>query len=70
MAGLAFSSLRVREKYSITNHGEVFHLELVRFLSHSDCEFKDIYTLELIKMSEIVSLGKGKDWEIREYQVV
>ena len=66
MPGLSYSSLRVRELYTIVNHGERYDVEVVSILSSKDFLLKDIHTLETIKMSEITQFGKGKDWLITE----
>ena len=68
MSGLAISSLRVGEKYRVTNYGEVLEVQLIRIESKENCVFKDLTTLELIRLEDIVRFGKGNDWEIVEYQ--
>lgn len=70
MAGLAVSSLRVGEKYRIINYGEVYEVELINIQSNGDCKFKDLFSLETLLLSELIQFGKGKDWEITEYQAV
>lgn len=68
MAGLAVSSLRVGERYRVTNFGDVYEVELIDILSNGNCVFKDLFTLEKLFLEDIIQFGKGKDWEISEYQ--
>jgi hypothetical protein len=65
--GLAYSSLRVREKYIVTNNGEKFEVEVEKILSANDFLLKDIHTLEKYLMSDLTQFGKGNDWLITEY---
>ncbi|MFZ9046870.1 MAG: hypothetical protein ACO2ZZ_13510 [Cyclobacteriaceae bacterium] len=68
MSGLAVSSLRVGERYRVTNYGDVYEVELVDILSNGNCVFKDLFTLEKVLLEDILQFGKGKDWEIIEHQ--
>jgi hypothetical protein len=68
MSGLAVSSLRVGERYRVTNFGDVYEVQLMNITSNGNCIFKDLTTLEIVELEEIVRYGKGKDWEISEYQ--
>lgn len=68
MSGLAESSLRVGERYRVTNYGDVYEVELIDIQSNGNCVFKDLFTLEKVMLEDITRFGKGKDWEITEYQ--
>ncbi len=65
MSGLAFSSLRVGERYRLTNYGEIFEFELLKILGENEFLLKDLFTLETYRMSQIIGFGKGNDLEIR-----
>jgi hypothetical protein len=66
MKGLSFSSLRVGEKYTLVNYGEEFQFELIEIVSSEEFVLKDVNTMEVYKMSELINLGKGDDLEIRD----
>ncbi|MFY0688629.1 MAG: hypothetical protein JXQ90_15750 [Cyclobacteriaceae bacterium] len=66
MKGLSFSSLRVGERYWAVNFRERFEFELIEIVNPGEFVLKDVHTLELLKMSDILRFGKGKDFEIRE----
>ena len=65
MSGLAFSSLRVGERYRLINYGELFEFELLKILDGNEFLLKDLFTLETYRMSQIIGFGKGNDLEIR-----
>ena len=65
MKGLAFSSLRVGERYRLTNYGECFEFELISILEKDEFLLKDLFTLETYKMSQLLGFGKGDDLEIK-----
>ena len=66
MKGLAFSSMRVGETYSLVNFGEISEFKLIEVLNRNDYKLQDIHTLELYTMSDLVRFGKGEDFELRE----
>ena len=68
MSGLAFSSLRVGERYRLTNYGEIFEFELLKILGENEFLLKDLFTLETYRMSQLIGFGKGDDLEIRMLQ--
>ena len=68
MSGLAFSSLRVGERYRLINYGEIFEFELLKILDGNEFLLKDLFTLETYRMSQLIGFGKGDDLEIRMLQ--
>ena len=68
MRGLAFSSLRVGERYRLVNYGELSEFELLKILDGNDFLLKDLFTLETYRMSQLIGFGKGDDLEIRMLQ--
>ncbi len=65
MKGLAFSSLRVGQKYRLTNFGDVNEF-VIETILHNDFAVKDLFTLERYQLNDLIKFGKGKDFEIRE----
>lgn len=66
MKGLAFSSMRVGEKYRLINYGEKAEFELIEVVGKNDYRLKDLFSLETYMMSELTKYGKGNDFELRQ----
>lgn len=66
MAGLAFSSMRVGNKYRLINYGEKSEFTLMEVIGKNDYLLKDIFSLEHYHMSDLTQFGKGDDFELRE----
>ena len=63
---LAFSNMRVGKKYVLTNYGDVSEFEVIETLKRIDFKLKDLHTLELYHLSDLVKFGKGKDYSLWE----
>jgi hypothetical protein len=63
---MSFDSLRVGKKYVLKNLGEKNEF-IVQDRTNSD-EFivKDIYTLEVYSLNDLIKYGKGKDYDLYE----
>ena len=66
MSGLAFSSMRVGNRYCLVNHGEKTEFILEEVLSRGDYQLKDLYSLERYRMSDLIRYGRGEDFELSE----
>ncbi len=66
MKGLAFSSMRVGKKYRLINYGEQTDFILSEVLSKNEYKLKDLNSMEVLYMSDLVKYGKGEDFELRE----
>lgn len=66
MKGLAFSSMRVGKKYRLTNYGDTTEFVLMEVFGEKNHRIKDIYTLEEMRMTELMTFGMGEDFEIVE----
>ena len=64
---LSFDVLRVGKKYTLVNFGERFDFEIERILSNGDFKVKDLHTLEYYLLKEHIKFGKGKDFDVREF---
>ena len=62
----SFNNLRVGKRFRLTNFGEVSEFEVVEIMGDGDCVLKDIYTLELYKLYDLIGLGKGEDFDIED----
>jgi len=66
MAGLSFDVLRVGKKYRLVNFRDHYEFVIEEILGHGNFKLKDLHTLEVMFMNDLVKFGKGKDFEIRE----
>jgi hypothetical protein len=68
MAGLSFDVLRVGKKYRLINFGDQYEFQIERILANGDFKVKDLHTLERYLLKETIKYGKGKDFELREFE--
>jgi hypothetical protein len=66
MAGLSFDVLRVGKKYRLMNFGDRYEFVIEEILGNENFRLKDLQTLEIMFMKDLIKFGKGKDFEIRE----
>ncbi len=67
MAGLSFDVLRVGKKYWLINFGDRYDFEIESILVNGDFKVKDLHTLERYLLKQTIKHGKGKDFELREF---
>jgi hypothetical protein len=60
---LSIENLRKGYSYQITNHGEQIDFEVIEFIE-DDYMVKNIDTLEVFNLKELVQYGLGKDYEL------
>lgn len=63
---IALDNLRVGRKYQLINMGEIRQVVIVARLRGSNFQVKDLDTLELYTIEELLQWGKGKDYDIDE----
>ncbi|MEO9964351.1 MAG: hypothetical protein ABJF11_01100 [Reichenbachiella sp.] len=63
---IALDNIRTNKKYVLTNYGEQFEFAVVEIQSDNEFLLKDLNTLELYYMSELIGRGTGKDFSIWE----
>ena len=66
MAGLSFDVLRVGKKYRLINFGDQYEFIIQEILERPNFKLKDLHTLEIMFMKDLIRFGMGKDFEIRE----
>ena len=64
---LAINSLRVGHVYLIRNYDEEKKFLLVKITPDDRYIAKDFETLEIFDLDEITRYGKGKDYDLIEY---
>ena len=66
MAGLSFDVLRIGKRYRMVNFGEQFEFVIEDIIGRGNFKLKDVHTLEIMFMKDLLRFGKGNDFEIRE----
>jgi len=63
---LALDNLRVGRVYHLTNYGEKRELEVLARLGKENFKVKDLDTLEIYELDELLRWGIGKDYDLDE----
>ena len=64
----SFDTIRTGKKYCLRNYGEEARFQVVEVLSDQDCRVKDLTSLEVFLLSELVKYGKGSDYDFFEIE--
>lgn len=65
---IALDNLRVGRKYIFVNMGESRVIEIMDRISGDNFQVKDLDTLELYTLEELLRWGRGKDFDLDEYR--
>lgn len=63
---ISLDNLRVGRKYQLINMGEIRNLEIITRLRGVNFQVKDLDTLELYTLEELLQWGLGKDYDLDE----
>lgn len=63
---IALDNLRVGRVYQFTNYGENRQLEVMARLGKENFKVKDLDTLEIYELEELLRWGIGKDYDLDE----
>jgi len=63
---IAFNNIRIHKEYVLTNFGERYEFMVMEIISDQEFLLKDIHTLDIYLMSDLLSSGRGKDYSIWE----
>lgn len=63
---ISFDNLRKGKKYTLQNHGEHFEFQIVDMPEGGIYLVKDLHTLELYLLHDLVRYGRGKDFDLQE----
>ncbi|WP_114783075.1 hypothetical protein [Botryobacter ruber] len=63
---LSFDNLRIGKKYSLRNFGETFDFQVIAMPEEGSYKVKDLNTLEVFLLEDLVQYGKGKDFDLQE----
>lgn len=65
---LALDNLRVGRNYRLINYGEERQITVIARLSGKNFKVKDLQTLEIYDMEELLRWGTGPDYELEELE--
>lgn len=68
MTAMAFSSLRVGEKYKLINYSDTYEFKVKEKLSENNFVLKDIHTLEEYELEDLVRYGKSDNFYLYELE--
>ncbi|GGF30430.1 hypothetical protein [Echinicola rosea] len=63
---IALDNLRVGRVYHLTNYGENRQLEVLERIGRDNFQVKDLDTLEIYELEELLRWGIGKDYDLDE----
>lgn len=63
---LALDNIRVGRVYRLVNFGETRLLQVLERLGFENYKVKDLDTLELYELEELLRWGRGKDYDLEE----
>ncbi len=63
---ISFDTIRAGKQYFLRNYGEESKFEVLDIMANGDFKVKDLMTLEVFLLSDLVRYGKGDDYELQE----
>jgi hypothetical protein len=65
---LAFDNLSVGKKYYLKNYGELSEFRVEERLGIDNFRVKDLHTLEIYELQDLVKYGRSDDFELWEIE--
>jgi hypothetical protein len=63
---IAFNNIRIGRKYYLQNFGEESSFEVLEWLGGDNYKLKDLDSLELYTLNDLIKYGKSEDFDIYE----
>ena len=63
---MSFDNIRVGKKYYLYNYGEESRFEVLEALSDTNYRVKDLISLDIYELNDLVKYGTSDDFEILE----
>ncbi|WP_161887763.1 hypothetical protein [Pontibacter russatus] len=63
---ISMDNLRRGKKYRLTNYGESFEFQVVEMPEEGAYKVKDLNTLDIYLLHDLVKYGKGQDFDMDE----
>ena len=65
---ISLDTIRVGKKYYLQNHGERHDFVILEKLSDKNFKVKNIFTLEIYELNDLLKYGRGNDYDLREIE--
>ena len=62
----SFNTIRVGQRYRLTNFGDIYTFEVLEMLSNENYIIRSLDTLETFQLNDIVKFGRGQDFNFEE----
>ena len=66
MSARSFDTIRVGKRYRLQNLCETFEFEVIKRLSDQNFSLKDLHTLEVYELDDLIRWGRGNDFDFDE----
>jgi hypothetical protein len=63
---ISVDNLRKGKKYRLTNYGEQFDFQVMDMPDEEAYLLKDLNTLDLYYLNDLIKFGKGRDFDLEE----
>ncbi|WPP52737.1 hypothetical protein [Catalinimonas niigatensis] len=63
---ISFDNIRIGKKYFLSNYGEESEFEVLEWLGDEDYKLKDLNSLEIYTLNDLIKYGKSEDFDIYE----
>ena len=63
---MSFDNIRTGKIYFLRNHGEESTFQVHEVMGNGEFYVKDIHTLEMFYLSDLIKYGIGKDYSFQE----
>ncbi|PKV75577.1 hypothetical protein [Pontibacter ramchanderi] len=63
---ISFDNLRKGKKYVMENYGERFEFQVLDMPDEGSHLVKDLHTLEVFMLQDLMRYGRGKDFDMQE----
>ena len=63
---MSINNLKVGQCYFIKNHGESTSFMVLEMVGEEDFRIKDLLSLEVYQLSDLLKYGRGNDFELNE----
>lgn len=63
---ISFDNIRIGKKYFLSNYGEESEFEVLEWLGDENYKLKDLNSLEIYTLNDLIKYGKSEDFDIYE----
>ncbi|RIJ41746.1 hypothetical protein [Pontibacter oryzae] len=63
---ISLDNLRRGKKYRLKNYGETFDFQVMDMPEENTYKVKDLLTLDVYLLHDLIKYGKGKDFDLEE----